>query len=123
MSALESLVASMTLAELARLAGKSVEEVVALACGGTSRSNGVSASRDTSAAPTRARPGTVPRGGLRVDHVLAAVESVGGPAKAEDVRAKVGGSVTQVRSALQKLAKAGKVRITGERRGTRYIVR
>jgi DNA-binding GntR family transcriptional regulator len=30
------------------------------------------------------------------------------------VPGKVGGSVTQVRSALQKLAKAGKVRITGE---------
>jgi hypothetical protein len=52
--------------------------------------------------------------------VLAALASVGAAAKLEDVRAKVGGSVPQVRSALQKLAEAKKVKITGQRRGTRY---
>jgi DNA-binding GntR family transcriptional regulator len=52
--------------------------------------------------------------------VLTAVASIGGPAKLDQVRATTGGSVPQVRSALQKLAEAGKVKITGERRGTRY---
>lgn len=114
----------MTLSELARRAGKSVEEVVALVFGGAPPSNGVGAARPTaSMSPPSGRPKKVPRGGLRVDHVLAAVGSVGGPAKLDDVRAKVGGSAAQVRSALQKLAKAGKVKITGERRGTRYALR
>jgi predicted transcriptional regulator len=66
---------------------------------------------------------SVPRGGLNLTAVLSALASARGPAKLEEVRAKVGGSVAQVRSALQKLATAGMLEIAGERRGTRYLAR
>lgn len=65
--------------------------------------------------------GAVPRGGLQLDEVLAALALVGGPATLDQVRGKVGGSAPQVRSALQKLAESGKLNITGERRGPRYV--
>lgn len=117
MTALESLFASMTLADLARFAGITVADVVDAAYSG----------RHSAAAKNPARPkpkgGKVARGGLSLDAVLAALASVGGPAKLEDVRAKVGGTTLQVRAAMQKLVRAGKVAISGRRRGTRYAVR
>jgi hypothetical protein len=117
MTALESLFASMTLADLARFAGTTVAHVVELAYAG--RGAAVAKASMTS----KAKAGEVARGGMSLDAVLAAVASVGGPAKLEDVRVKVGGTVPQVRAALQKLAGAGKIAITGQRRGTRYAVR
>lgn len=107
----------MTVGELARRAGRSVEDLVASAF-----SNG--AGSQPRAVTAVAKPeGAVARGGLELDAVLAALASVGGPAKLEEVRAKVGGSTAQVRAALQKLAGARKLTITGERRGTRYSAR
>lgn len=125
MSALETLIGRMTVAELARLANLSVEQLVAAAFDGATPGR---TARAAAPAPVpdngaRVRRGKVPRGGLRLDHVLTTLASLGGPAKLDDVRVKTGGSVPQVRSALQKLAEAGKVKITGERRGTRYLSR
>jgi len=122
MSSLENLISRMTLAELARLANTDVEGVVALAFGGASpraTTNGATARP----AHTRDRSAKIQRGGLRIDHVLTALSGAGGPTTLSDVQSKVGGSAAQVRAALKKLAKAGKVRITGERRGTRYAAR
>jgi hypothetical protein len=124
MSALEALVASMTISELARLAGTSVEKVVAAAFDTGARLRPAPRTAATTRTPKKTtRRASVPRGGLRLDHVLSALATFGEPAKLDYVRAKVGGSVPQVRSALQKLAKSGKVRITVERRGTRYHAR
>lgn len=125
MSALENLVGAMTLAELARLANTSVEQVVNTVLGGRPPSRATAAPSRSAASQGESSPrrDKVPRGALRVDHVLATLASSRGPAKLDDVRAKVGGSAAQVRSALQKLAAAGKVKITGERRGTRYVAR
>jgi hypothetical protein len=123
MSALESLAGSMTLAELARLAHTSVENIVNAAFGATRKAPAAS-TRPASAAPAAGKPrGKLPRGGLSLDNVLAALSGHSAPVKLEDVRAKTGGTVPQVRAALQKLAQAKKVQITGQRRGTRYTLR
>ncbi len=120
MSAIEALVGNMTLAELARFANTSVEAIVGAVLRGSAANGGAV---DSKRRETSSPPGKVTRGGLRLDRVLASLVSVGGPAKLEDVRARTGGSVPQVRAALQKLAKSGNVKITGERRGTRYAAR
>jgi hypothetical protein len=112
MTSLESLVANMSVAELAARAGITVARLVELASGSRP------AAPASNGAPKRSTD--VPRGGLSPDTVLAALAAVGTNAKLEDVRAKTGGTVPQVRAALQKLAGAKKVRITGQRRGTRY---
>jgi hypothetical protein len=127
MSALESLAGSMTLAELARLAHTSVENIVNAAFGATRKAPAAStrpASAPAATAPAAGKPrGKLPRGGLSLDNVLAALSGHSAPVKLEDVRAKTGGTVPQVRAALQKLAQAKKVQITGQRRGTRYTLR
>jgi hypothetical protein len=116
MTALESLFASMTLADLARFAGTTVAQIVEVAYSGQHTATKAKASAKGSRA-------AIPRGGLSLDAVLAALVSVGGPAKLEEVRAKVGGTPVQVRAAMQKLVRAQKVGITGRRRGTRYVAR
>jgi DNA-binding GntR family transcriptional regulator len=62
----------------------------------------------------------VPRGGVRVDQLLNVVAGAKGPIDINAIRAKIGGSPDQLRAALKRLAAAGQVKITGERRGTRY---
>lgn len=128
--ALESIVAKMTVAELAGRAGISVSTFVERAFSGrassstSSPSSAPKSSKAATAKATTSKPGKVARGALKLDQVLAALASVRpGPAKLEDVRAKTGGTVPQVRAALQKLAEGKKVAITGQRRGTRYAVR
>lgn len=125
----------MTLAELAQFVNTTVGNLVDVAFSGrapatTSKPSKAPPSK-TSSKPAKAtateaptsKPGKVARGGLQLDQVLAALASVRpGPAKLEDVRARTGGTVPQVRSALQKLA-GSKVTITGQRRDTRYAVR
>ncbi len=127
MNVLELLFASMTVGELAARANISVAHLVEAAFSGRGPSQStpttVRPATSTPAASRPARQGTIPRGGLSLDDVLAAVGSVGGPAKLDDVRAKTGGTVPQVRAALKKLAGAKKIAITGERRSTRYTTR
>lgn len=122
MSALEKLIENMTLGELARLANMTVERVIDLVLGGAPPTRSATAVPPV-VASARGPKGKIARGGLRLDHVLTTLASLGGPAKLEDVRARTGGSQQQVRAALQKLAEAAKVKITGERRGTRYAAR
>ena len=125
MSALESIVGAMTVGELARLTNKSVDQVVAIAFGSTTRPTSSQPASTTAAKPSRGEVprGEVPRGGLAPDSILAALAGNNGPVRLEDVRAKTGGSVPQVRAALQKLAQSKKVAISGKRRGTRYQLR
>jgi hypothetical protein len=127
--ALESLVSTMTVAELAARAGITVATFVERAFG-SSRNSARSSTKPAPAKPAAPKqPGTKPaatksgkvaRGGLSAEHILAALRAAGASAKLEAVRARTGGSVQQVRAALQKLAASKKVKITGQRRGTRY---
>ncbi len=127
MNALELIFASMTVGELAARSNISVAQLVEVAFSGRGSSQSKATTvRTTTSTPVASSPasrGKIARGGLSLDHVLAAVGSVGGPAKLEDVRARTGGTVPQVRAALQKLAGAKKIAITGQRRGTRYTTR
>lgn len=123
MNPLELLFASMTVGELAARSNISVADLVEVAFTGRGSSPSKGTAKATASKATTSKPasnGKVARGGLSLDDVLAAVGSISGPAKLEDVRAKVGGTVPQVRAALQKLAGGKKISITGQRRGTRY---
>jgi hypothetical protein len=124
MSSLETMIASMTLAELAKLANSTVEQIVTTAMS-SSRSRSNDRPPVHSSAPVRMLAGhraeaTVPRGGVRVDRLLNVVAGAKGPIDINAIRAKIGGSPDQLRAALKKLATAGQVKITGKRRGTRY---
>lgn len=129
MSSLESLVGSMTVAELARFANTTVETVVALAFPGATVANPAprrARAAKAAAAPARktaGRPRKVARGGLATDKVLAVVAAAKGPIDAQSIRGRVGGSAAQLRAALKKLAEGGKIKVSGERRGTRYTAR
>lgn len=105
----------MTVGELATLSRRSVQDLVS-----TVLSVGASPSTSRTIVEAASAARDVGRGGLQLSSVIAALAAIQGPAKLDDVRAKVGGSQAQVRAALQKLAAAGTVRITGERRATRY---
>jgi hypothetical protein len=118
MDAIETMLARMTVADLAKLAGRSVADVIGFLLGDAPRR----APRATSK-PTARAPRTVARGGIAPESVLEIVRAAREPVKAEHVRAQLGGSAAQVRTALQKLAAARKVKITGQRRGTRYQAR
>lgn len=124
MSSLETMIASMTLAELAKLANSTVEQIVAAALSSSpSRSNGRAPARSTAPADkpmSKNAAATVPRGSIRVDHLLNVIAGAKGPIDMNAIRAKIGGSPDQLRVALKKLATAGQVKITGVRRGTRY---
>jgi hypothetical protein len=130
MSALESMFGAMTLAELAQFANTTIGNIVEAAYAGrpssSSKAKTSKSAKSTAPKATKAKvatSGKVERGGLKPDQVLAALAAVRpGPAKLEDVRARTGGTVPQVRAALQRLAGAKKVKITGQRRGTRYAV-
>jgi hypothetical protein len=121
---LESIVANMSVADLARLAGTSVEQIVVAAMGASSRPRAAATGggRAASARAPRAakKGGRVPRGGVTTDALLQVVSAARGPIDINAIRAKVGGSPAQVRAGLQKLAAAKKVKITGKKRGTRY---
>jgi hypothetical protein len=121
---LESIVANMSVADLARLAGTSVEQIVVAAMGGSSRpraaiKNGGRAAK-TQAPRAAKKGGSVARGGVSTDSLLQVVSGARGPIDINSIRAKIGGSPAQVRAGLQKLAAAKKVKITGKKRGTRY---
>ena len=121
MSSLDSMFASLSLADLARVANTTVEQIVAAAMTSASpRSNGRSIPRLASRTAGAPKSGAVERGGVRLDQLLNTVAAARGPIDINAIRAKVGGSADQVRAGLKKLAAAGQVRITGERKGTRY---
>jgi biotin operon repressor len=132
MSALETIIGGMSLADLARLANKSVEQVVAAVLGGDAspsnsrrgpgRPRGAT-STTTSSKSGGAPKGKLPRGAISNESVLAILKAAKGPVRAEEVRAQLGGSGAQVRIALQRLRDAGKLKVTGQRRGTRYALK
>ena len=90
--------------------------------GSQKRSGRSSASKAKPASGTRS-PNTRSAAGRAAfdEAVLAALKQLGGEQiAAVDVRAEVGGSAAQVRSALDRLIEAGKVTFEGRTRATRY---
>ena len=129
-SALESLVATMTLAELATRSGKSVEEIVAWALGEEAIRGAVRAARakakPAAAAPRRGRSRSVntrtPAGRDAYDRaVLDVVKAASGPVGAQTIRKRVGGTALQVRTALNRLIESGSVKYQGRARATQYF--
>lgn len=119
MADLESMFASMSVAELARIAGSTVEQIIVASMGSSSgRRAATNGASTTVRQPARA--GKVTRGGVSPDALLQIVAGAGGPIDINGIRAKIGGSAAQVRAGLQKLAAAKRVKITGKKRGTRY---
>lgn len=131
---LESLVAQMTVAELAQRSGRSISDVIELVLSqsGTVRArpagNGERKRGGKPAAPAAAPRGKKGAAQVRTqagranydEAVLAAVKSSKGKVKAEELRKKVGGTPPQLRTALARLIEDGKVKSTGKARGTAY---
>ena len=136
MTPLESLVATMTIEQLARLANTTVEVIVTRALGGTgggtpraSQPTPTStpsvtrgAARNGKAAPT-GKPSARTRGSITDAEVLAVLGASSEPVSSEHVRAQLGGSPDQIRAALHRLRDKKRIRVSGEKRGTRYAVR
>jgi hypothetical protein len=132
---LESLVAQMTVAELAQRSGRSISDVIELVLshsGSVRARPSTNGERKRGAKPAPAAP--APRGKkggaaqVRTqagranydESVLAAVKASKGKAKAEELRKKIGGTPPQLRAALARLIEDGKVKSTGKARGTAY---
>jgi hypothetical protein len=121
-SSLETLVGSMTIAELAERSGKSVETIASFALGGGAPSRSSATAPSTGAAARRTSTRKVEDRGFD-DRVLAAIEAAGGEARSVDIEDKVGGTSEERRAALHRLVKARKLKRSGVARGTRYAVR
>jgi len=145
MTPLESLVAGMTIEQLARRANITVEQLVDKALGGTVRSPVPRATQQTRSAkpssapsaigvptpkaktaakvPPKAKPSARTRGSITDAEVLAILGATSEPVSSEHVRALLGGSPAQIRAALHRLRDKKRVRVAGKKRGTRYAVR
>ena len=131
-TALENLIAGMTLAELATRSGRSVEAIVSYAMNGRSPSNGEARSKSTTSTtaskPAQARrTGKVntrtPAGRAAYEAaLLGALQASGKPTLAQELRRKVGGAPTQARATLNRLIEIGKVSSVGQARATRYLL-
>lgn len=125
--ALESLVGEMTVAELAKKSGRSVEDLVGWAMGSAKAARGRPAAAATSSGRGGARGGS-----KRVDTrtaagreayekaVLESVRASKGPIAAQEIRAKLGGTPQQARAALNRLIEEGQINYQGRARATRY---
>lgn len=133
MSALEDVVAGLTVADLARFAKLSIADIVALVLQpkvngevvkevGPAVKNGApgkkakKAGRRPAVADTPAVAGAAPYD----EKLFVFLTGAGGPVSATEVRTAVGGSPAEVRAALHRLRDAGRVRTRGQRRATRY---
>jgi hypothetical protein len=126
-NALEALVGSMTLAELADRSGRSVESIVqwAMANGAAPRRTGratngtptaPSARTSAKAVNTRTKEGRVAYDKAVLDTVKGSESPIGATA----IRKEVGGTPLQVRAALDRLIESGAVTYQGRARATRY---
>ena len=128
-SALESLVGNMTLRELSERSGRPVGAIVEWALGsGAGRAAAPAKDKGSSTPRPAARAKGVdvrtPTGRAAYDNaVLDVVGGAKSPVSAQAVRAKVGGTPPQARSALNRLIEAGKVGYAGRARATRYFLK
>jgi hypothetical protein len=119
-TAIEDLVAEMTIGELAKRSGRTVEAITSWALGGrSSRAASNGAPRGGGGVNTR-----TPAGREAFDEaVLQAIRGAGGEVQAADLAAIVGGNALQRRTALQRLVKRRKLRRAGQARATSYALR
>jgi len=122
MNALETLVGELRLTELAKRSGKSLEEIVAFAMGETQISKTppqlapVLAIQETPAVNTR-----TPQGRAAYDHaILKFLLEHKDWTSAGEIRAAVGGSALQARTALNRMCETGDVEYQGQARATKY---
>lgn len=143
MSALETLVSNMTVAQLAELAGMDVDSMVSLVLGKARKGAGAAKESPTprgrrkaaaaesttqAAAPAQAAPAPSKKHNTRTREgrealdqaILSFLKKQGDPARAIDVRNGVGGTAAQVRTRLNVLIEQGKVSFKGRASGTRY---
>lgn len=130
---LESLIAQMTVAELAQRTGRSVSDLVGLVLGDRARAVAAPRAARSEAKPARGGGrkrgktqsrgegggGATPRAGYD-DSVLVAIKAAKGKVKAQDLRKKIGGTPLQIRAALKRLLGAGQIKSQGKARGTTY---
>lgn len=149
-TALEALVSSMTLSDLAERSERSVEDIVNWALGGNRAAATAGAKRTQPVATRAAAPTTpppipmvesggasrrpassssvpknintrTPEGRARYDaQILKLVGEADGPIAAATLRKKVGGTPLQVRASLNRLIESGQVQYQGRARATRY---
>lgn len=144
-NALESLVASMPLADLARRSGRSVEEIVNWALGGSSAPKSSPVAARPAPTSVKAGPGRkpaapapeaprrseavaskdvntrTPQGRQRyAEAVLKMVQDSKSPIAATEIRDRLGGTPLQVRAALNRWIQDGKVSYQGQARAMRY---
>ncbi|MEZ6194560.1 MAG: hypothetical protein R3F20_02365 [Planctomycetota bacterium] len=55
--------------------------------------------------------------------IIEALQGLGEPSAAEAIRPVTGGTAAQVRDSLKRLAESKAVKVTGQRRGTRYALK
>lgn len=142
-SALEALVSSITLSDLAQRSGRTVEEIVAWALRDerpaqtprrTVAPKPIAAVPSPAQAPEpvsrRSAGGSktvntrTPEGRTRYDEaVLALVQESNAPVAAATIRDRLGGTPLQVRAALNRLIDEGKVTYKGRARAMRYTAR
>lgn len=127
-SALEDLVGSMSISELAQRSGKTIEAITAFALGDTNGSPRAKASPQSTATRLRKettgqRTTATARAGSFDEKVLAAIVAAGGEARSVDIEAAVGGTAEERRGALHRLVAAKKLKRSGIARATKYAVR
>jgi hypothetical protein len=127
MSQLETLIADMTIADLAKLAGTSVTEIAVYALGGSaSRPNGTAVHRrpgNGSTTRAAASPGKSEATDQLAQDILAALGRSDTPLRSMDLEKLVGGTTPTRRYVLHKLLADKKIRKSGTARGTRYALR
>lgn len=142
MSALEQLVGNMTVAQLAEVAGLSIDEVVGLVLkkGASRPASGGRGRKDSGDAPTTTSHNKAAAGSFAVTErqhetrtqagrdaldkaILTVLKQTGERMRAVDVRDAVGGTAAQVRARLNALIADARVSYGGKASGTRYWVK
>lgn len=132
MSDLEQLIANMTVADLARLGGKTASEIAAYALSGGAPAasgrarNGAAKKSGRGAAKPGRRASASTRTSVGGDFdakVLAAIENAGEPVRVEQIAGVVGGTPVQRRAALHRLVADKKLKRAGRARATTYEAR
>lgn len=124
---LENLIADMTLADLARMSGKSVSELAAYILSGSTSTPKARApkAKSNGAAPTATQANGAKRTAEATDAlgeaIIVALEKADAPMSSEALAAIVGGTSATRRYAIAKLGK--KIKSTGRARGVRYSLR
>jgi hypothetical protein len=122
MNQLEILIGEMTIADLARISGKSVAEIAAYVLGGGPVPKSTNSTSKGAPAATNGTPKAAATAKLAAD-IIAALEKSDTPLRSMDLEKLVGGTTETRRHVLAQLLAEKKIRKSGVARGTRYAVR